>query len=458
MTGINPAKPLLFAAMPFGQKTEPGGPRIVDFDELYRNCIQPAATTAGVEVIRADEETLGGIIHRPMFERLLLAEIVVADLTFANANVFYELGVRHAAKPRSTILIYAKVGQLPFDVAPIRAIPYELDDAGNLLQPEQLRDTLTQRLGLAKTDEVTDSPLFQLLEDYPGISLSHEVTEAFRERALWVSRLTIKANEIARGGGVAEDMRDALAEIEAECAGTMGEEQLKISLMLAYRSIEAWDDMIRLADELPDSLQVVPTVREQLALALNRRSAPGDRNRAIKIADQLIDEYGESPETLGILGRCFKSRWQEKDNARDAGANDALEQAIDAYRRGFNADPRDYYPGVNLITLLVRRAEPKDLAEVGRVAPVVSFAVARKGGLRSRDYWTVATVLELAVVNGYEDEGRRALSAMLDCEHDPMQLNTTADNLGILADALPDLGQDRSWVDEVVASLRCEAA
>lgn len=458
MAGIDPAKPLLFAAMPFGQKPEPGGPRVVDFDALYRDCIQPAAAATGVEVIRADEETLGGIIHRPMYERLLLAEIVVADLTFANANVFYELGVRHAAKPRSTILIYAKVGQLPFDVAPVRAIPYELDDAGALLHPEGLRDTLTGRLELAKTDEVTDSPLFQLLEGYPGVSLPHEVTETFRDRALWVSRLTIQANRIARGGGDPGETRRALAGIETDSAGAIGEEQLKISLMLAYRSIEAWNDMIRLADELPDGLKAVPTVREQLALALNRRNAPGDRNRAIEIADQLTDEYGESPETLGILGRCFKSRWHEKQEAGDAGADDALEQAIDAYRRGFNADPRDYYPGVNLITLLVRRATPEDLAEVRRVAPVVSFAVARKGGIRSRDYWTVATVLELAAVNGYEDDGRRALSAMLDTEHDAMQLDTTADNLEILADALPGLGHDRTWVDDVVARLRAEAA
>jgi len=51
-------------------------------------------------VIRADEERGGGIIHKPMYERLLLAEIVIADLTFASANVFSELGVRHAARPR----------------------------------------------------------------------------------------------------------------------------------------------------------------------------------------------------------------------------------------------------------------------------------------------------------------------------------------------------------------------
>src|SRR3954454_14122819 len=132
--------------MPFGRKRDATGRMEIDFDAIYKQAIEPAAKAAGVDVIRADEERGGGIIHKPMYERLLLAEIVVADLTFANANVFYELGVRHAARPRSTILMYAQIGQLPFDVAPIRAIPYKLDDDGALVAPQVLREELSKRL------------------------------------------------------------------------------------------------------------------------------------------------------------------------------------------------------------------------------------------------------------------------------------------------------------------------
>src|SRR5947208_13155732 len=52
------------------------------------------------------------IIHKPMFERLVLCEYAVADLTTANANVFYELGVRHAIRPRSTVLLDRKSTRL----------------------------------------------------------------------------------------------------------------------------------------------------------------------------------------------------------------------------------------------------------------------------------------------------------------------------------------------------------
>lgn len=436
--------------MPFGVKEEPAGSRMVDFDRIHVECLEPAAEAAEVEAIRADEEALGGIIHKTMYERLLLAEIVVADLTFANANVFYELGIRHAARPRSTILIYAKLGQLPFDVAPIRAIPYEIGPEGKVSDPGALRAAITERLEVAKNGEGADSPLFQLLSDYPGITLPHEATEAFRERARWVSELTIRANEATRAEPATA--RQELMRIEAEIEALPGVDgELLIVLMLSYRAIEAWADVVRLAEALPPRVAELPTVQEQLAMALNRRNRSGDRRRAIAILEQVLEDHGDSPETLGILGRCYKARWQEKREAGDPGAADALAGAIDAYDRGFAADPRDYYPGINLLTLLCRRGRPQDLDRVRSLEPVVSFAVARRGGLRAPDYWTRATALELSALSDDEETGRRALSAMLDTEPDGWMRETTADNLDLYVGALD---AEESWVATVAARLR----
>ena len=124
------ALPLCFVLMPFGRKPGAGG-AMIDFDAVYSELIAPAITAAGMEPIRADQELTGGIIHKPMFERLILCEFAVADLTSANANVFYELGLRHAVRPSSTQLIFAEgTGQLPFDVALLRALPYKLGADG----------------------------------------------------------------------------------------------------------------------------------------------------------------------------------------------------------------------------------------------------------------------------------------------------------------------------------------
>jgi hypothetical protein len=100
---------LCFVDMPFGQKPDLKSGVLVDFDQIYDNAIKPAIEQCGLEPLRGDEESTGGIIHSAMFARLLLAEFVVADLTLANANVFYELGIRHAAKPFTTVPIFANV-------------------------------------------------------------------------------------------------------------------------------------------------------------------------------------------------------------------------------------------------------------------------------------------------------------------------------------------------------------
>jgi hypothetical protein len=103
-------RPFCFVIMPFGRKPNPAGAEI-DFDAVYKTLIAPAIDEAGLEPIRADNETVGGLIHKPMYERLILCEYAIADLTTANANVFYELGLRHAARPRSTVLMFSKDGK-----------------------------------------------------------------------------------------------------------------------------------------------------------------------------------------------------------------------------------------------------------------------------------------------------------------------------------------------------------
>ena len=98
-------KPLCFVLMPFGKKPHASG-MLIDFDAVYSELIRPAIEAADLEPIRADEEVAGGIIHKPMFERLILCEYAVADLTTANANVFYEwaFGTPSARQAQSSSL------------------------------------------------------------------------------------------------------------------------------------------------------------------------------------------------------------------------------------------------------------------------------------------------------------------------------------------------------------------
>jgi len=103
------SKPLCFVVMPFGLKKDAEGNEI-DFDTIYQEFIHLAIENADLQPIRADEETVNGIIHKPMYERFILSDYVVADLT--TANVFYDLGVRYS-KPFTCITIFEKDAKLP---------------------------------------------------------------------------------------------------------------------------------------------------------------------------------------------------------------------------------------------------------------------------------------------------------------------------------------------------------
>src|SRR5438552_3151102 len=312
--------PLCFVLMPFGKKRAADG-TIVDFDAIYSALLSPAIRAANLEPLRADEEQVGGFIHTPMFERLVLCEYAVADLTTANANVFYELGVRHTARPASTLAIFAASQPIPFDVNFIRALPYELGPS-NAFEREHanaLRARLAERLrnlsDAKHPEHPIDSPLFQLLGEWRPPALAQEKTDVFREHVRHNEGLKGRMAD-ARAKAEAGEHAGALADLRAVEAdvGSLdrGEVGVIVDLMLSYRAIEAWSDAIRLVELMPQPLRRSVLVREQLAFALNRRADDpvhaADRTRATDILSEVEAEQGPSPETCGLLGRIYKDR------------------------------------------------------------------------------------------------------------------------------------------------------
>src|SRR5208282_5304540 len=99
-----------------------------------------------------------------MYERLLLSEYAIADLTILNANVYYELGVRHAARPATTIMAMAEGTGLPFDITGLRALPYAIDVDGKPRDAFAAAKVLAERLKVSVARDLVDSPLYQLVD------------------------------------------------------------------------------------------------------------------------------------------------------------------------------------------------------------------------------------------------------------------------------------------------------
>jgi tetratricopeptide (TPR) repeat protein len=434
-------RPLCFVLMPFGRKPDGAG-RTVDFDRVYRDLIAPAVAQAGLEPLRADEEMTGGIIHKPMYERLILCEYAVADLTTANANVFYELGLRHAVRKSSTVVLFAEGGsQLPFDVAPLRAIPYRLSADGTPGEVDASRAILTRRLTEARQAHA-DSPVFQLVDGFPDVQRLK--TDVFRERVRYSQSVKDQLAAARKTGA------DAVRAVES----TLGpiedvESGVVIDLLLSYRAVKAWDRMIDLVGRMAPPLATTVMVREQLGLSLNRAGRGDEAERVLKA---IIDERGPSSETHGILGRVYKDRWEAAAKAGETLlARGLLDKAIGAYLKGFEADWRDAYPGVNAVTLMELKAPP-DPRRVALV-PVVKYAVDRRIAAGKPDYWDYATLVELGVLGKDEEAAVSALSDALAAVRESWEPETTARNLRLIREAREQRQDVVPWAAEIENAL-----
>src|SRR5687768_17334007 len=158
------AKKTCFVVMGFGEKPDFATGRTLDLDKSYRVIIKRAVEEAGLECIRADDVVHSGMIDKPMYELLLGADVVIADLSTSNANAIYELGVRHALRPHTTIVLAESEFKFPFDLGHLVIRKYQ--HLGKGVDAEvaestraELRDAIQKLLA---TPEI-DSPVYTFL-------------------------------------------------------------------------------------------------------------------------------------------------------------------------------------------------------------------------------------------------------------------------------------------------------
>ena len=155
-----------FVIMGFGKKTDYRSGRMLDLDKSYRHIIKPAAQEAGYACVRADEIQHSAMIGVPMYEQLLAADVVIADLSTYNESAFYELGVRHALRPYATIMIAEDKLIFPFDVGQIAIRQYHHmgEDIG-YEEAGRMRSELAGALKIHGSASETDSPVYTFIAD-----------------------------------------------------------------------------------------------------------------------------------------------------------------------------------------------------------------------------------------------------------------------------------------------------
>lgn len=163
--------------MGFGKKMDYRNSKEVDLDIIYKKVIKNLFDSlTEYELIRADEISGSEIIDVSMYSLLLKADLVIADITTMNENAIYELGIRHALKPFSTIIMMQESEKIPFDLNHCRILTYK--DFGEVLDDEEAEKIKTNLHSFIKASEEQniDSPLYTYLPNIVPPNISDTVT------------------------------------------------------------------------------------------------------------------------------------------------------------------------------------------------------------------------------------------------------------------------------------------
>jgi tetratricopeptide (TPR) repeat protein len=210
--------------MPFGKK-KGGDGSLYDFNAIYTQLIKPTLESVGFESFRADEEASSGDILTDMFQELLLADFCLVDMSIDNANVFYELGVRHAFRKRGIVHIQAGRSYMPFDIFSVRTIPYHVTPEGvpdpEFLEKDKAAIARIARATWSSEPERIHSPVYNLLTSLiepDRRTLRTPLASGFwREYNEWKQRVTV-AQRQKRIGDIlllTEEIRNPLIKEEA---------------------------------------------------------------------------------------------------------------------------------------------------------------------------------------------------------------------------------------------------
>jgi len=310
-------EPLCFVIMGFGKKKDPETNRTIDLDETYKKIIKPAVNASGYKSVRADEISDSGIIDKSMFALLINAELVIADITTYNPNAIYELGVRHAVRPFSTIIIKEEDGHIPFDFNHNRTLNYK--HLGSEISPTEVKRCVRELKEMIRT--VTESPLV----DSPMYTYIPKITRPLLSEEDFLAIIGELKNK--------EDTIYALMEKARALMATNG-------------FADAASRWKRLSEMVENEAFFV----QQYALCTYKSELP---NKLVALTNALgtiehLKPFNDS-ESLGIAGAINKNLWKQTREP------EYLNIAIDLYKKGWNLFA-DYYTGENYAHCLEQKA------------------------------------------------------------------------------------------------------
>jgi len=350
---MNTLKKTAFVIRPFDKKKDSSGKEL-DFERVHHELIEPALAAAGLEGATTGQIVEAGNIREDMFAQILEADLVVCDVTIHNANVFYELGIRHALRKNRTVMICGKptADRTPFDLLTDRYQAYDV------AHPAAARDALAAAIRATLDADRADSPVFQMLPALPPANPAavQPVPVDFREE--------VDRARAARSSGWLRLLAEEVGSQRFRWPGL----QLVARTQWSVEDYEgARDSLNAIRAYQPDSAAANLAVAN-VCERLHRQAAErGLRRPELLVeSDQAIERVLASEdaraqdrvEALALEGRNAKTRWRlafeeldSLDARRRAAMSQALRDSYQAYRAAFDQDLNHFYSGLGALQM-----------------------------------------------------------------------------------------------------------
>lgn len=326
-----------FVIMPFGKK-KVGGEE-VDFDFIYNNVFKPAieavdlpADEGGGKLLprRTDQDYFAGDIAQDMFEYIEYSRFALADISGLNANVFYEIGVRHRAHESGTAVFRQESGPPPFDIGQIKAFPYNY-------QPQ---DKVSESVSLI-TRVLTESLVHNRLDSPPMKALRAQREQEKHPQFANIEPLLIEADNAMR----LSDWTTATDKYSEALRASPKNMMVYMKRGLIYRDQGEWAeavaDFTKVVELSPEYAEAhrEKGIAENKAYNSRRPDArppgmPSGEESLLRAIELKADDY----DALSSLGGVYKREGR-------------LEESAEMYRRATEASHGHTYPLLNEIKL-----------------------------------------------------------------------------------------------------------
>lgn len=351
--------PVAFVAMPYGRR------RGSDLDQpdynadaTWHRILVPLTLNAGMRPVRVDLDASLEMIDAKMIRAIGRSSFFIADLAQHNPNVFWELGVRHAWVPSGTLLIAPQgTPRPPFDVSHVTIHEYKRDlDSVN--DSDAVSAIRALKPLVEANSQSIDSPVFAALPELTPTDIPSATDPRGDQLAAASAERITRAADLQR----VDALRSEVTRLSNGEVPGIERDWLLEQAAAAYLDLEHPQEAAEILAPLAaaDGGLKRPILQQRYAFAL-MMAAEGDReldHRRLEEAERLLLRLDRnapgSGETLGLLGSVAKRRYLLARSAGADGTGD-LARAIGYYEAGFGANPTDYYPGINAISLLVLR-------------------------------------------------------------------------------------------------------